>query len=282
MRTPLGKVRGLGSAREGTGHFWRQRLTAIANIPLILFFVGFLIALNGAGFYAYPSWSPDGTKIAFSDNSRSLYVLDVASGAVKKISTQSLYSPGTYDEPNHTWSHDSKWLAYVRRTPTYMGQIHLYSVATGTSQPLTDGLSDAVARVDARQNPTSSSRRTPVRCRMVLQASQDMLETNIYRPCWQRRPLAAGAESDEEKAAPAAAEKSEATDDKKPLQRKEKSPKKPSPHRLRRPRAKYPGAAVEAGGYSSLQAGKGRDLFPQERDRVNVSTRSRHAASLPA
>ncbi|HEY4191662.1 MAG TPA: succinate dehydrogenase, hydrophobic membrane anchor protein, partial [Mesorhizobium sp.] len=27
MRTPLAKVRGLGSAREGTGHFWRQRLT---------------------------------------------------------------------------------------------------------------------------------------------------------------------------------------------------------------------------------------------------------------
>ena len=55
------------------------------------------IALNGAGFYAYPSWSPDGTKIAFSDNSRSLYVLDVASGAVKKISTQSLYSPARRD-----------------------------------------------------------------------------------------------------------------------------------------------------------------------------------------
>ena len=50
MRTPLGKVRGLGSAREGTGHFWHQRLTAIANIPLILFFVGFLISLNGAGY----------------------------------------------------------------------------------------------------------------------------------------------------------------------------------------------------------------------------------------
>ena len=36
MRTPLAKVRGLGSAREGTGHFWRQRLTAVANIPLML------------------------------------------------------------------------------------------------------------------------------------------------------------------------------------------------------------------------------------------------------
>ncbi len=50
MRTPLGKVRGLGSAREGTLHFWRQRLTAIANIPLLLFFVGFLIAVNGHGY----------------------------------------------------------------------------------------------------------------------------------------------------------------------------------------------------------------------------------------
>src|SRR3954462_8594441 len=50
MRTPLARVRGLGSAREGTEHFWRQRLTAIANIPLILFFIGFLISINGAGY----------------------------------------------------------------------------------------------------------------------------------------------------------------------------------------------------------------------------------------
>jgi succinate dehydrogenase / fumarate reductase membrane anchor subunit len=50
MRTPLNRVRGLGSAREGTEHFWRQRLTAIANVPLVLFFLGFLISLNGAGY----------------------------------------------------------------------------------------------------------------------------------------------------------------------------------------------------------------------------------------
>ena len=50
MRTPLAKVRGLGSAHEGTNHFWRQRLTAIANVPLTLFFVGLLISLNGAGY----------------------------------------------------------------------------------------------------------------------------------------------------------------------------------------------------------------------------------------
>jgi succinate dehydrogenase / fumarate reductase membrane anchor subunit len=47
MRTPLSKVRGLGSAKEGTDHFWRQRLTAVANVPLILFFIFFIIAYNG-------------------------------------------------------------------------------------------------------------------------------------------------------------------------------------------------------------------------------------------
>ena len=34
LRTPLARVRGLGAAKSGTGHFWLQRLTAVANIPL--------------------------------------------------------------------------------------------------------------------------------------------------------------------------------------------------------------------------------------------------------
>ncbi|MGB7206627.1 MAG: succinate dehydrogenase, hydrophobic membrane anchor protein [Anderseniella sp.] len=49
MRTPLGKVRGLGSARAGTEHFWQQRLTAIANIPLVLFLVWFCVTMVGKG-----------------------------------------------------------------------------------------------------------------------------------------------------------------------------------------------------------------------------------------
>ncbi len=48
LRTPLARVRGLGSAKEGTDHFWRQRLTAIANVPLILFLVVSLVKLAGA------------------------------------------------------------------------------------------------------------------------------------------------------------------------------------------------------------------------------------------
>lgn len=47
-RTPLKKVRGLGSARSGTGHWWVQRLTALALIPLALWFVWNAVGLLGA------------------------------------------------------------------------------------------------------------------------------------------------------------------------------------------------------------------------------------------
>jgi succinate dehydrogenase / fumarate reductase membrane anchor subunit len=48
LRTPLGVVRGLGSAKEGVNHWWWQRITAIALIPLALWFVFSVAALAGA------------------------------------------------------------------------------------------------------------------------------------------------------------------------------------------------------------------------------------------
>ena len=47
MRTPLGRVSGLGSAKSGTGHFWWQRVTAVANLPLTIAFVVILVSLFG-------------------------------------------------------------------------------------------------------------------------------------------------------------------------------------------------------------------------------------------
>ena len=47
MKTPLGRVRGLGAARSGTGHFWHQRLTAVAGVPLTIAFIVIVIALLG-------------------------------------------------------------------------------------------------------------------------------------------------------------------------------------------------------------------------------------------
>lgn len=52
MRTPLGSVRGLGSAKSGTEHFWMQRLTAVANVPLSLFVIGLIITTAGGNYAA--------------------------------------------------------------------------------------------------------------------------------------------------------------------------------------------------------------------------------------
>lgn len=47
MRTPIARVRGLGSAKSGTEHFWRERLTAIANVPLTIAFIVIVFSLLG-------------------------------------------------------------------------------------------------------------------------------------------------------------------------------------------------------------------------------------------
>ena len=45
MRTPLRRVRGLGAARSGTTHFWHQRLTSVAGIPLTIAFIAIVMAV---------------------------------------------------------------------------------------------------------------------------------------------------------------------------------------------------------------------------------------------
>ena len=50
QRTPLARVRGLGSAKEGTDHFWKQRLTAVSNLILVCFLIWLLVRLAGADY----------------------------------------------------------------------------------------------------------------------------------------------------------------------------------------------------------------------------------------
>ena len=100
------------------------------------------IKLEGAGFYYDPKWSPDSTKISYVDNARALYVIDVPTGTITKISENPYYAPGDPDL-DHNWSADSKWLAYTRNNSTYFHTIYLYSVDQKKSIPLTDGYSDA-------------------------------------------------------------------------------------------------------------------------------------------
>jgi succinate dehydrogenase / fumarate reductase, membrane anchor subunit len=56
LRSPLGRAFGLGSAKEGVAHWWAQRVTAVALIPLSIWFVASLVALAGAGRATVLAW----------------------------------------------------------------------------------------------------------------------------------------------------------------------------------------------------------------------------------
>ena len=56
FRTELGRVRGLGAAREGVHHWWMQRVSAIALVPLTLWFVIALVAHTGADYATTRAW----------------------------------------------------------------------------------------------------------------------------------------------------------------------------------------------------------------------------------
>lgn len=56
MQSPLGRVLGLGSAKEGVEHWWRQRTTALALVPLVLWFVISVIGMIGADRAAMVAW----------------------------------------------------------------------------------------------------------------------------------------------------------------------------------------------------------------------------------
>lgn len=56
FRTPIKKARGLGSAKYGVEHWWFQRLTAVALVPLVLWFVVGIIAHAGGDYETVRAW----------------------------------------------------------------------------------------------------------------------------------------------------------------------------------------------------------------------------------
>ncbi len=56
LRSPLGRARGLGSAKDGLHHWWVQRLTALALIPLTVWFVFSVVGLAHSDFDTFRAW----------------------------------------------------------------------------------------------------------------------------------------------------------------------------------------------------------------------------------
>ncbi len=160
--------------------------------------------LDGTGFYAFPRWSPDSKQISFTDNGRNFYILDVASGTIRKIDSDELYVPGPFRDMHGDWSPDSKWIAYTKVTETQFKRIYLYSVDQQKSFALTDGLSDASEPIFDRGSKYlyffASTDAGPV-LNWFDQSNNDMRSvSSIYLVTLQKETISPFAkESDEEK-----------------------------------------------------------------------------------
>lgn len=55
-RSPLSRARGLGSSKDGLGHWWMQRLTALGLVPLVLWFVISIVSLSGQNHEQVVTW----------------------------------------------------------------------------------------------------------------------------------------------------------------------------------------------------------------------------------
>ena len=223
----------------------------------------------GTGFYAFPEWSPDSRKICYVDNSRSLYVVDIQTGVIKKIDSDALYSPGAFRKLINDWSSDSKWILYTKVTDTYFKVVNLYSVDQQISYPVSDGMSDAS---DPVFDPSgkyiyffASTDAGPVVNWFDL-STQDMRMTNsLYLVTLQKDTLSPFAkESDEE------AIKTEKTEPEIPAEKKKKETKSPAPQKVEPAvlkidtdglRERIVNIPVPAGNYSNLRVGETGQIF---------------------
>jgi tricorn protease len=93
------------------------------------------------GYYHNPTWSPDSSKLTYTDNKNSIWLIDVSSGRNVKVDST------IYDNPTNpldaSWSPDSNWLTYVKDLPNHLYAVWLYNVGSAKKTQITDGLANA-------------------------------------------------------------------------------------------------------------------------------------------
>ena len=94
-------------------------------------------------FFYSPVWSPDSKKILYHDKRLQLWYVDVSTPEAKPVLVDSDY----YEAPDHSlnpaWAPDNRWIAYTKQLPSHMRAVFVYSLETGKSTQISDGMSDA-------------------------------------------------------------------------------------------------------------------------------------------
>lgn len=99
------------------------------------------IKLENSDFQYTPAWSPDSKHLAFTDAGRNLWICEVKSGKLTRVDDERFAHPQRNIYP--AWSPDSRWIAYSRLLPNQFNAVFIYSLDSGKSVQVTDGLSNA-------------------------------------------------------------------------------------------------------------------------------------------
>ena len=160
-----------------------------------------------SAFYFDPKWSPDSKAIAFNDNMDNLWMVEVAAGKTTKVDTNLIYDL----DRGFNWSGDSKWIAFEKFLANRLRAIWIYSVESGQSVRITDGMSDARNPVFDRDGQylyfMASTNYAPTVSGLDMSSDEHEITSTIYLavlPNSIASPL--GPESDEEGAPRAAAD----------------------------------------------------------------------------
>jgi tricorn protease len=100
---------------------------------------------NPPSYFYFPTWSPDSKKIAYTDKRLNLWYVDLEKKTPVKVFQDRFTGPQQIFRA--AWSPDSKWLAYTQQEVSHMRSVFLYSLETGQSQRVTDGMSESFSPV---------------------------------------------------------------------------------------------------------------------------------------
>lgn len=217
-------------------------------------------------FFFFPTWSPDSKKIAYTDKRLNLWYVDLDKKTPVKVFHDRFTGPQQIFRA--AWSPDSKWLAYTQQGLSHMRSVFLYSLETGQSHRVTDGMSDSFSPVFDRSGKylylLSSTDAGPLMDESMLSYDRPVTSSVYVVVLSRDLPSPLAPQSDEESAVkegPKETEGGEARPEKEKDQAKAVAPVKIDFEKIGQRILALP---IPARNYTSLQTGKDGVLFALE------------------